>query len=115
MLAIIAYLQPVTRAVIDSIRGFKSERVIDGLVDKGLVEPAGRSEGPGRPLIYVTTREFLKKFGFSSLKDLPEIPEYEDMRQERSEEISEQLTLDFNEYASESAPEDDIKHADIGE
>lgn len=97
VLAIIAYRQPVTRSEIDSIRGIKSERVIDGLIDKGLVEVAGRSEGVGRPLLYGTTREFLKKFGFASLKDLPEVPEYEEMRREREEEGYGQLSLDFNE------------------
>ena len=95
VLAIIAYRQPVTRSEIDSIRGIKSERVIDGLIDKGLVEIKGRSEGVGRPLIYSTTKEFLKKFGFSSLKDLPEVPEYEEMRREREEEGYGQLAIDF--------------------
>ena len=97
VLAIIAYRQPVTRSEIDSIRGIKSERVIDGLIDKGLVEVAGRSEGVGRPLIYATTKEFLKKFGFSSLKDLPEVPEYEEMRREREEEGYGQIAIDFEE------------------
>ncbi len=95
VLAIIAYRQPVTRSEIDSIRGIKSERVIDGLIDKGLIEISGRSEGVGRPLIYATTKEFLKKFGFSSLKDLPEVPEYEEMRREREEEGYGQLAIDF--------------------
>jgi len=95
VLAIIAYRQPVTRSEIDSIRGIKSERVIDGLIDKGLIEISGRSEGVGRPLIYATTREFLKKFGFSSLKDLPEVPEYEEMRREREEEGYGQIAIDF--------------------
>lgn len=95
VLAIIAYRQPVTRSEIDSIRGIKSERVIDGLIDKDLVEVSGRSEGVGRPLLYGTTKEFLKKFGFSSLKDLPEVPEYEEMRREREEERYGQLTMDF--------------------
>ena len=97
VLAIIAYRQPVTRSEIDSIRGIKSERVIDGLIDKGLVEVSGRSEGIGRPLIYATTKEFLKKFGFSSLKDLPEVPEYEEMRREREEEGYGQIAIDFEE------------------
>ena len=97
VLAIIAYRQPVTRSEIDSIRGIKSERVIDGLIEKGLVEISGRSEGVGRPLIYVTTREFLKKFGFASLKDLPEVPEYEELRRQPSEEAGYgQLMIDFN-------------------
>ena len=95
VLAIIAYRQPVTRSEIDSIRGIKSERVIDGLMDKDLVEVAGRSEGVGRPLLYGTTREFLKKFGFASLKDLPQVPEYEEMRREREEQGG-QLFLDFD-------------------
>ena len=95
VLAIIAYRQPVTRSEIDSIRGIKSERVIDGLMDKGLIEISGRSEGVGRPLIYATTKEFLKKFGFSSLKDLPEVPEYEEMRREREEEGYGQISIDF--------------------
>lgn len=97
VLAIIAYRQPVTRSEIDSIRGIKSERVIDGLVDKGLIEIKGRSEGVGRPLIYVTTREFLKKFGFASLKDLPEVPEYEELRRTPEEEAGYgQLMMDFD-------------------
>ena len=97
VLAIVAYRQPVTRSEIDSIRGIKSERVIDGLIDKGLIEISGRSEGVGRPLIYATTKEFLKKFGFSSLKDLPEVPEYEEMRREREEQGYGQLAIDFEE------------------
>ena len=97
VLAIIAYRQPVTRSEIDSIRGIKSERVIDGLIDKELVEVSGRSEGVGRPLLYKTTKEFLKKFGFSSLKDLPEVPEYEEMRREREEEGYGQIAIDFEE------------------
>ena len=95
VLAIIAYRQPVTRSEIDSIRGIKSERVIDNLIDKGLIEVTGRSEGVGRPLIYATTKEFLKKFGFASLKDLPEVPEYEEMRREREEEGYGQMSIDF--------------------
>ncbi len=98
VLAIIAYRQPVTRSEIDSIRGIKSERVIDGLIDKGLIEVSGRSEGVGRPLIYVTTREFLKKFGFASLKDLPEVPEYEELRRQPEEEAGYgQMMIDFDE------------------
>ena len=97
VLAIIAYRQPVTRSEIDSIRGIKSERVIDGFIDKDLVEISGRSEGVGRPLLYRTTKEFLKKFGFSSLKDLPEVPEYEEMRREREDEGYGQIAIDFEE------------------
>ena len=96
VLAIIAYSQPVTRSEVDAIRGIKSERVIDGLIDKELVEVIGRSEGVGRPLMYGTTREFLKKFGFTSLKDLPEVPEYEELRHEREEQGYGQLFMNFD-------------------
>ena len=102
VLAIIAYRQPVTRSEIDSIRGIKSERVLDGLMDKGRVEVTGRSEGVGRPLLYGTTREFLKKFGFASLKDLPEVPEYEELRREREEEGG-QLFMNFDAEEHEAA------------
>ena len=96
VLAIIAYRQPVTRSEIDSIRGIKSERVIDGLTDKGLIEVIGRSEGVGRPLIYATTKEFLKKFGFASLKDLPEVAEFEELRRSPEEaEMHDQIAIDF--------------------
>ena len=119
VLAIIAYRQPVTRSEIDSIRGIKSERVLDGLMDKGLVEVTGRSEGVGRPLLYGTTREFLKKFGFASLKDLPEVPEYEELRREREEEGG-QLFLNFDaeeheaegKDSEESTPESETKAAE---
>lgn len=102
VLAIIAYRQPVTRSEIDSIRGIKSDRVIDGLIDKGLIEITGRSEGVGRPLIYATTKEFLKKFGFESLADLPEVPEYEEMRRAPEEEGGYgQMSIDFGSEDSE--------------
>lgn len=106
VLAIIAYRQPVTRSEIDSIRGIKSERVIDGLIDKGLIEIRGRSEGVGRPLIYATTKEFLKKFGFTSLKDLPEVPEYEEMRREREDEGYGQMSIDFENGDADAENED---------
>ena len=106
VLAIIAYRQPVTRSEIDSIRGIKSDRVIDGLLDKNLIEVKGRSEGVGRPLIYATTKEFLRKFGFTSLRDLPEVPEYEEMRREREEEGYGQLSLNFDAEGDSEAAAD---------
>ena len=95
VLAIIAYRQPVTKGEIDSIRGIKSERVIDGLMSKDLVDVAGRSEGVGRPLLYKTTGEFLKKFGFASIKDLPDITEFDDIEEYDEETPHEQLSINF--------------------
>lgn len=70
-LAIVAYRQPVTRPAIDAIRGVSSDSVIKSLLSKGLIQEAGRSEGPGRPILYETTPEFLQHFGLSSIDELP--------------------------------------------
>lgn len=84
-LSIVAYNQPVTRAYIEQIRGVNSDGVLLKLVDRNLVEEVGRDDTPGKPKLYATTEEFLRVFGFSSLKELPplamnEIPEvYEDI------------------------------------
>lgn len=98
VLAIIAYRQPVTRGEIDQIRGIKCDRVLEGLIDKGLIEISGRSEGIGRPLLYSTTDLFLKKFGFSSIKDLPNIEQFDDNSEiPNPEEAYAQLNIDFYE------------------
>ena len=72
-LAIVAYQQPVTRPGVDAIRGVNSDSVIRNLLSKGLIEEIGRSDGPGRPILYGTSPEFLQYFGLGSIKDLPEI------------------------------------------
>jgi len=70
-LAIIAYQQPTTRPYVDSIRGVNSEGVMHTLLNRGLIEESGRTEGPGRPILYFTSEEFLRHFGLASLDDLP--------------------------------------------
>ncbi len=70
-LAIIAYKQPVTRIEIESIRGVRCEHVLDNLIRRKLIKISGRKEGPGRPLLYSTTPDFLKYFGLMDLKELP--------------------------------------------
>lgn len=76
-LSIIAYKQPATRPQLDSIRGVNSDGVIKSLLSKGLIEEVGRAEGPGRPIMYGTTPDFLQHFGINALDDLPslDIPE----------------------------------------
>ena len=76
-LAIVAYRQPVTKGEIESIRGIRCDRVMEGLVRKGLVRDVGRSEAVGRPILYGTTDEFLKQFGFETIRELPEIKDIE--------------------------------------
>jgi segregation and condensation protein B len=70
-LAIIAYQQPVTRPQVDSIRGVNSDAMLKSLLSKGLIQETGRTEGPGRPILYSTSPEFLQHFGLSSIADLP--------------------------------------------
>ncbi|NQS91974.1 MAG: SMC-Scp complex subunit ScpB [Chloroflexi bacterium] len=70
-LSIIAYQQSITRPQIDSIRGVNSDGVLRTLLNKGLIDDVGRAEGPGRPILYSTTTEFLKHFGLSSYDELP--------------------------------------------
>ena len=78
VLVIIAYRQPVTKVEIESIRGIRCDRVMEGLIAKGLVEDRGRSNAIGRPILYGTTDEFLRYFGLSSIRELPEIEDIEE-------------------------------------
>lgn len=72
-LTIIAYYQPATKAMVEQIRGVDSSYSIGALLNKKLIEDAGRLNVPGRPILYRTTPAFLRTFGLSSLEDMPEI------------------------------------------
>jgi len=74
-LTIIAYKQPITRLEIEEIRGVKADHVLQTLVAKGLVQEVGRADGPGRPILYGTTKEFLDYFGLKGLEELPPLPD----------------------------------------
>ncbi|WP_225230006.1 SMC-Scp complex subunit ScpB [Ureibacillus galli] len=75
VLAIIAYKQPITRTEIEDLRGVKSERPIQTLVSRALIQEVGRAEGTGRAILYGTTKEFLNYFGLKDIKELPPLPE----------------------------------------
>ena len=75
-LAIIAYNPKITRAEIEAIRGVNVDGTMYKLLEYGLIQEAGKTELPGRPMSYKTTEEFLKLFGYSSLDELPELPRY---------------------------------------
>ena len=96
-LAIIAYNEPITRVQVDAIRGVSSASIVRKLVAKGFVKESGRSELPGRPILYETTNEFLDYFGLSSTEDLPNIEEII----EESEEVEEDADL-YNSKSIES-------------
>ena len=75
-LSIIAYNPRITRAEIEAIRGVSADACVYKLLEYGLIEEAGKIDLPGKPMSYKTTDEFLKMFGYQSLKDLPELPRY---------------------------------------
>ena len=78
-LAIIAYKQPITKPVVDSIRGVDSGHMVRQLLEKGLIEVGGRADSPGRPLLYRTTPVFLNHFGLESMEDLPKAREIDEI------------------------------------
>jgi segregation and condensation protein B len=77
-LSIIAYKQPVTKPVIEQIRGVSSDYSLQKLLEKNLIEIVGRDEGPGRPLIYATSQKFMDYFGLKSMKDLPSLKDFKE-------------------------------------
>ena len=74
VLAIIAYNSKITRAEVEKIRGVSSDSAMNKLIEYNLIEEAGRLDAPGRPMMYKTTDEFLRMFGYQSLEDMPELP-----------------------------------------
>lgn len=74
-LAIVAYFQPVTRAYIDQVRGVDSSYTVGILLERGLIEPCGKLDVPGRPSIFKTTDVFLRTMGISELSQLPPLPD----------------------------------------
>ena len=96
-LTIIAYNQPVSKGFVENVRGIDSSSVVNNLVEKGLVEEAGRLDVPGKPIVYRTTSVFLRSFGLSSVEDLPMLPgqtrfEDTDGEQEAQADAQEQQT-----------------------
>ena len=94
-LSIVAYKQPVTKLEIEKIRGVKSDHAVNKLVEYGLVEETGRLDAPGRPLLFGTTEEFLRRFSVHSLDELPVLDQeqIEHFKEEAEDEA--QLKLDI--------------------
>ncbi|MEL7119572.1 MAG: SMC-Scp complex subunit ScpB [Bacteroidota bacterium] len=89
-LSIIAYKQPVTKTELEQIRGVGCDYAIQKLLEKELISIAGRSEGPGRPLLYGTSGKFMDYFGLKSMKDLPKTKDFK----EPEEQIGEQAPIE---------------------
>ena len=97
-LAIIAYKQPIGRYDIEAIRGVDASGVIKTLLSRNLIMIKGRGDGPGRPLLYSTTRLFLEKFGLNRLSDMPKLKEVSEII-ESDPSLGEQITVFENEEA----------------
>ena len=97
-LAIIAYNEPITRVQVDAIRGVGSVNIIRKLVAKGFIKESGRSELPGRPILYETTNEFLDYFGLSSVEDLPDISEFVSEEVDEEDESNDLYTSKYTVY-----------------
>ncbi|NBB76406.1 MAG: SMC-Scp complex subunit ScpB [Bacteroidetes bacterium] len=118
-LAIVAYRQPITKPEVDSIRGVDSGYILRQLLEKMLVQVSGRADSPGRPLLYKTTKHFLKHFGINSVDELPkpreidEILKDDDMAEHRRLLMERQMEIDdeeaeeiFEEMAKEREEEE---------
>ncbi|MNW36125.1 Segregation and condensation protein B [compost metagenome] len=108
-LSIVAYRQPITRIEVEEIRGVKSERAIHTLVNKDLIEEVGRAEAIGRPILYGTTKAFLDYFALASLKDLPDLADFES-----SEQLEEETQLLFQKLEEQQLTFDDVDSETIG-
>ena len=95
VLAIVAYNQPVTKAMVDAVRGVDSYNSIVRLLERELIEQRGRMDAPGRPILFGTTEQFLRCFGVKSLEELPEMStvQLEEFKQQAEAEV--QLQLDI--------------------
>lgn len=119
-LAIVAYRQPITKPEIDQIRGVDSGYIIRQLMEKALIEVGGRADSPGKPLLYKTTKHFLRHFGLNSVQDLPkpreidEILKDDDMAEHRQLLLERQLMMETDEEevideSEEKDSDDDVE------
>lgn len=99
VLAVVAYNQPVTKSFIEQVRGVDCSGVVTTLIEKGLIEERGRLELPGKPLLYGTTKNFLRCFSLNDLSDLPPLPQKEQETTDLGEQLqmSEEISQEENE------------------
>ncbi|MGI5946145.1 MAG: SMC-Scp complex subunit ScpB [Lachnospiraceae bacterium] len=110
-LSIIAYKQPITKMEIEKIRGVKSDHAVNKLVEYNLVYEVGRLDAPGKPALFATTEEFLRRFGVGSTEDLPDLnPEQEE---EIKIEVEEELQLRLEELEESGKEQEDGENREI--
>jgi segregation and condensation protein B len=103
-LAVIAYKQPVTKPEIESIRGVNADYVIRTLLERNLITIVGRAATPGRPLLYGTTRDFLKHFGLNDLSELPKPREIDELMAEAQYEVEKRMLEELEAKTVEEHP-----------
>jgi segregation and condensation protein B len=107
-LAIIAYRQPITKPEIDQIRGVDSAYIVRQLMEKTLIEVFGRSDSPGKPLLYRTSKHFLRHFGLNDVSELPkpreieEILKDDDMAEHRQLLLERQMMMEYEKQEGEA-------------
>ena len=116
VLSIVAYKQPVTRATIENIRGVNCDYIVNRLIERGFVCEVGRLDAPGKPILFGTTKHFLRIFGIQELSELPEFERFGDSedadeQMELFEENTEQVEFDV----SDGGLEDDETDSDFSE
>lgn len=97
-LSIIAYNQPITKSEIEKVRGVNSSEIVNSLLEKNLIAILGRKNTLGKPLLYGTTKEFLKLFGLNNLDDLPKLNEIKNIIEEQSKSRLIEIKIDFDEH-----------------
>lgn len=112
-LSIVAYRQPVTKTEISKIRGVSSDHAVNRLIEYGLVYEAGRLDAPGRPALFATTEEFLRRFGVDSKLDLPETTP--DQEAEIAEEVRKEIKYRFGTEEGKLSAEDETEGAGTAE
>jgi segregation and condensation protein B len=85
-LAVIAYRQPATKGMVEQVRGVKCDYSVQSLLHKGLIKEVGRKEALGRPILYATTDRFLEHFGIADIRELPPLPNLEQVKEGEEEE-----------------------------
>jgi segregation and condensation protein B len=108
-LAIIAYRQPISKAEVEGIRGVLSDGAMKTLLERKLIDLCGRSDKPGRPMLYGTTGDFLRYFGINKISDLPRVEEFEQMARAKMEEMSADELSGEKEVAVEEGVQTDVE------
>ena len=106
-LAVIAYKQPVTKPELEAIRGVNADYIMRSLLERNLITIVGRAATPGRPLLYGTTREFLKHFGLNDLADLPKPREIDELMAEGQFDMEKEILKELEAKRSGSGPADE--------